>query len=244
MNLSKEITLPCGAKLQNRLAKSAMSENMADNHLPGERYFNLYHRWSQGGLGLCITGNIMIDHRHLGEPNNVVLENEDNLEAFKKWARACSQSSMALWPQLNHPGKQIPKFITTKTVAPSAIPLDPHMRSMFSTPRELTAEEIWEIINRFANAARLSKLAGFHGVQIHGAHGYLVSQFLSEKHNQRQDEWGGSIEKRMRFPVEVYQAMRQADGANFPIGIKSNSADFQKGGFTHQEAILVCKKMG
>jgi 2,4-dienoyl-CoA reductase-like NADH-dependent reductase (Old Yellow Enzyme family) len=242
--LSKNIQLPCGAILSNRLAKSAMSENMAEtDHTPGERYYNLYRRWAQGGLGLCISGNVMIDQHHLGEPNNVVLENDQTLSAFKHWASASAGTGMALWPQLNHPGKQIPKFLSQHPVAPSAIAMDPKMRAMFATPRALREIEIWDIIHRFATAASLCKSAGFQGVQIHGAHGYLVSQSLSAKHNQRQDSWGGSLENRMRFLVEIYRAMRKAVGREFPIGVKINSADFQKGAFTHAEAVEVCKSI-
>lgn len=242
MKLSQQITLPCGVTLSNRIAKSAMSENMAiKGHIPGEAYVNLYRRWAQGGLGLCISGNVMVDRRHLGEHNNVVLEKGQDLSYFKKWAGSVEGTKMALWPQLNHPGKQIPKFLSKQPVAPSAIPFEPRMQAMFATPRALREEEIWEIIERFAESARLVKKAGFQGVQIHGAHGYLVSQFLSSKHNVRKDRWGGTLENRMGFLLEIYQAMRKAVGPEFPIGIKINSADFQKGAFTHAEAIEVCR---
>jgi len=242
MKIIHKLKLPCGTQLPNRIAKSAMSENMAiKNHAPGKAYYKLYRRFALGGVGLCISGNVMIDKRYLGEPYNVVLEDERHLDLFKHWASSCEGTDTALWMQLNHPGKQIPRFLSQEPVAPSAIPLDPKMRALFATPRALSHEEILDIIFRFAQAARLAKNAGFHGVQIHGAHGYLVSQFLSAKHNQRQDAWGGSMDKRMRFLIEVYQAMRKAVGAKFPIGVKINSADFQKGGFSQEEAILVCR---
>ncbi len=244
MNLKSELKLPCGMLLLNRIAKSAMSENMAEEgHYPGLHYTNLYRRWAMGGVGLCITGNVMIDHRHLGEPCNVVLENDLHLEHFKSWAQTTEGTAMSLWPQLNHPGKQTPKFLTSEPVAPSAIPLGPKMRAFFAPPRALMEKEIEEIINRFANSAKLAQEAGFQGVQIHGAHGYLVSQFLSPKHNQRQDKWGGPLENRMRFLIEIYKSMRLKVGASFPIGVKINSADFQKGGFSHEDAISVCQKI-
>lgn len=107
----------------------------------------------------------------------------------------------------------------------------------------MTEEEIAEVIHRFAQSALLVKKAGFAGVQIHGAHGYLVSQFLSPKHNQRQDRYGGSAENRRRFVLDVYQAIRNAVGPEFPVGIKLNSADFQKGGFAESESLEVIKAL-
>lgn len=245
MELTKELLLPCGAILPNRLGKSAMSENMASkDHIPGPKFYNAYSQWSQGGTGLIITGNVMIDSEYRGEANNVVIEEGiQNLQELKNWAKSSEGTQSKIWVQLNHPGKQTPKFLTKIPVAPSAIPLPPPLNTMFNEPRELTEAEIQNIISRFAYAAKVCKQCGFHGVQIHGAHGYLVSQFLSSRHNQRQDQWGGTIEKRMNFVIEIYKAMRKEVGAQFPIGIKMNSADFSKGGFTHQEAILVAKTL-
>ena len=246
MIIKEPITLPCGVTLPNRLAKSAMSENMANkDHLPGPEFETLYNRWGKGETGLCISGNVMIDSRHLGEPNNVILEEGiKNFEGFKRWASVQEKYNIHIWPQLNHPGKQTPNFLTKEPVAPSAIPLKTALgNKYFNTPRELTNEEIEDIIKRFAYAAKMIKKFGFKGVQIHGAHGYLVSEFLSARHNQRTDKWGGTPEKRMLFVQEVYKAMRAAVGPNFPIGIKINTADFSKGGFTHEESIRVAKKL-
>ena len=145
--------------------------------------------------------------------------------------------------QLNHPGKQIPKFLCDEPVAPSAISLGRGLEKGFNTPRELKETDIHDIINKFALSAKLAKQAGFTGVQIHGAHGYLVSQFLSSRHNQRQDQWGGSLENRLRFVVEVYQAIRREVGNDFPMGIKLNSADFMKGGFTEDESMQVVQAL-
>jgi len=245
MQLAESIKLPCGVVLKNRLAKSAMSENMAYPQFnAGDEFYHLYRRWCTGGLGLCISGNVMVDKQHLGEAHNIVIEKGlDNHAGLKNWARAGQDTNCQLWVQLNHPGKQIPNFISKDNLSPSAIPFAKPLDKMFSTPRELTEVEIINIIERFADAAKIVKDCGFSGVQIHGAHGYLVSQFLSGKSNQRTDQWGGSSENRMRFVVEVYKSMRRQVGADFPIGIKINSADFQKGGFTNAEAIQVAKKL-
>lgn len=245
MSVDNPCPLPCGVTLPNRLAKSAMSENMANPvFYPGEEFYRAYKTWVDGGTGLCISGNVMVDSRFLGEANNVVIEKGlDNLSELKKWSHASAGTNAHIWIQLNHPGKQTPKFLTPKPVAPSAIPLMPPLDKMFNTPRELKEDEILDIISRFGYAAKIVKEAGFQGVQIHGAHGYLVSQFLSSRHNQRNDQWGGNLENRMRFVEEVYKEMRRQVGPQFPIGIKLNSADFGKGGFTHEEAIQVAKSL-
>jgi 2,4-dienoyl-CoA reductase-like NADH-dependent reductase (Old Yellow Enzyme family) len=236
--LSQTLTLACGVTLKNRLLKSAMSEAMATRAgAPTPELIQLYGRWAQGGIGLCITGNVMIDKAAVGEPGNVVIEGPEHLDALKAWARAATAHNTHCWVQLNHPGKQAPIGLNRETVSPSAVPFRKEMQGFFATPRALTEAEIEALIQRYANAAAVVQQAGFTGVQIHGAHGYLVSQFLSPHHNQREDAWGGSPEKRRRFVLAVYQAMRAAVGADFPIGIKLNSADFQRGGFTEEESL-------
>src|SRR5262249_42663702 len=149
-----------------------------------------------------------------------------------QWARAATDAGAQIWMQLNHPGKQSPKGLNAYNVSPSAIPFRKDMAAFFDAPRELTNSQIEEIVQRFGRSAAIAKKAGFSGVQIHGAHGYLVSQFLSPHHNQRTDEWGGSAEKRRKFALAVYAEMRRQVGKDFPIGIKLNSADFQRGGFS------------
>lgn len=242
--LQSPLELKGGARIRNRLMKSAMSEQLGDkarNPLPGLAL--VYRRWAEGGIGLCITGNIMVDRRALGEPGNVVLDEESDLEAFKGWTAAGSVGGTQLWAQLNHPGKQIPSFLSKEPVAPSAIPLGEGLDKVFNTPRALEEPEILAIVERFATAARLAQEVGFSGVQVHGAHGYLVSQFLSSRHNKREDRWGGSLENRMRFVLEVYGAIRREVGPEFPVGIKLNSADFMKGGFTEEESMQVVKAL-
>ena len=236
--LAQSFRLPNGVVVPNRLSKSAMSEALGtmDNR-PTERLERLYARWADGGIGLCITGNVMIDRRALGEPGNVVVEDESDLPALRRWAAAGTRRGGQLWMQINHPGKQSPRGLNRETVSPSAIGFRPDMAAFFSTPRELTDAEIRELIQRFGNTARIARKAGFTGVQIHGAHGYLVSQFLSPHHNRREDQWGGSAENRRRFMLEVLAEMRRQVGKDFPIGIKLNSADFQRGGFTEDESL-------
>mgnify|MGYP003504060225 FL=1 len=202
--LAQPLTLPNGSVLPNRLAKSALSETLGtmDNRVT-PALVRLYERWAKGGTGLLITGNIMIDRRALGEPGNVVIEDDRDLVQLSAMAEGVAKQGAKLWAQINHPGKQSPKGLNRENVSPSAIPFGQQMQAFFSTPRELTEVEIFDIIARFGRAAGVVKQAGFHGVQIHGAHGYLVSQFLSPKHNVRTDAWGGTAETRRRFVLAV-----------------------------------------
>lgn len=242
--LSQPFTLRNGTVIKNRLLKSAMSEALGTRErAPTPELARLYGAWAEGGIGLCITGNVMIDRRALGEPGNVVIEDERHLAELKVWAQAGTRHGTQCWVQLNHPGKQAPKGLNRETVAPSAVPFRPDMQAFFATPRALNDTEVLDLINRYGRAAGVVKQAGFTGVQLHGAHGYLVSQFLSPHHNQRTDRWGGSAENRRRFVIEVLRAMRDAVGPDFPIGIKLNSADFQRGGFTEEESLDVIRAL-
>ena len=240
---SLEITPQSIAK--NRLFKSAMSEQMADSeHNPTVELIHLYRTWALGGTGLLVTGNVMIDRTALGEPKNVVLDQASDLSLFRRWAEAGRQNNTQFWMQLNHPGKQILNLLCKEPVAPSAIPLEgPGMDKTFNCPRALTEPEIYQLIEKFAWAAARAKGSGFSGVQIHSAHGYLCNQFLSPHHNRRDDQWGGSLENRMRFLREVYRAIRKAVGDDFPVGVKLNSADFQKGGFSEEDSMQVMQTL-
>ena len=236
--LNQALTLPNGSVLRNRLAKAAMSETLGtyDNR-PTQELVRLYRRWAASGLGLIVTGNVMIDRRALGEPGNVVIEDASDLPVLQEWAKAATDQGTAIWAQLNHPGKQSTKGLNACNLAPSAVPFRPDMAAFFETPREATTAEIEDIIARFGRSAAICKKAGFSGVEIHGAHGYLVNQFLSPHHNRRIDEWGGSPEKRRRFVLAVYAEIRRQVGPDFAVAIKLNSADFQHDGFTEDESI-------
>jgi len=242
-NIASSFTLPNGSVLKNRIAKSAMSENFGTrNHAPSKGLINAYKVWAKGNPGLLITGNVMVDSMALGEARNVVVEDYKDFELLKKWARSVEGTGVHLWPQINHPGRQAFAVINRKTVGPSAISLSLGSASkMFKMPKALSDEEIWDIIKRFGNTARIMKEAGFTGCQIHGAHGYLVSQFLSPNSNIRTDQWGGSLSNRARFVLEVYREIRRQVGSDYPIAIKINSADFQRGGFTEEESMEVIR---
>ena len=211
-SLRDPLPLPCGQVLPNRIMKAALSEGLGDKqNSPDERLERLYTSWSQGGYGLIVTGNVMVDRTQLGEPGNVVIEDERNLDALSLWAKATKDAGVTIWVQLNHPGRQSnPLALGHTPVAPSPVPRN---FPGAATPRELTSPEIEDIIERFAAAAAVCETASFDGVQIHGAHGYLVAQFLSPLSNQRHDEWDGDPERRMRFVIEVAHAVHAAAGS-------------------------------
>lgn len=196
--LADPLTLPSGAVIKNRILKGAMNEALGDRGAhPTEPLVNLYRHWASGGTGLLLTGNVMVDPRQLGEPGNVAVEDETDMDMLRQWAQAGTENGAALWMQINHPGKQSPRTINQHPVAPSAIGFGGKYERFFSMPRELSRGEIEAIVGRFARTAVIARDAGFTGVEIHGAHGYLVNQFLSPLDNHRTDEYGGSLENRL-----------------------------------------------
>jgi 2,4-dienoyl-CoA reductase-like NADH-dependent reductase (Old Yellow Enzyme family) len=237
-SVNDPLLLPCGQVLPTRIMKAAMSEALGDKaNAPDERLERLYTTWSQGGYGLLITGNVMVDRTQLGEPGNVVIEDERDLATLTRWAKSTHDAGVPIWVQLNHPGRQSNLLALGHTpVAPSAVALS---LPGAPTPRELTPQEIEDIIDRFANAAAVCETAGFDGVQVHAAHGYLVTQFLSPLTNLREDAWGGDPQRRMRFLIEVVRRIRARVSPAFAVSVKLNSADFQRGGFTEEESRAV-----
>jgi len=232
------LPLPNGSSLPNRIAKAAMEENMADaDHAPSDGLIRLYSAWADGGAGLLLTGNVMVDGRAMTGPGGVVLENARHLERFKRWASAGRAHGAQFWLQINHPGRQMPASLGQATWAPSAVAIDlGKMSKHFNPPQAMTEAVIVDVIQRFARTAQLGEQAGFTGVQIHAAHGYLVSQFLSPLTNHRTDRWGGPLENRARLLVEIVKAVRAAVSPSFAVAVKLNSADFQRGGFSVDDA--------
>ena len=242
--LNQSLTLPNGTVINNRLAKAATSETLATySNNPTPKHVQLYQRWAASGIGMIITGNIMIDRRALGEAANVAIEDERDFSMLQQWAQGVTDQGSQLWAQLNHPGKQAIKGLNVQTISASTVPFNAEMQAMFATPDAATDAEIKDIIQRFGRSAAICKKAGFSGVQIHAAHGYLINQFLSPYHNLRDDHWGGSAEKRRNFLIEVYKAVRTEVGQDFPVAIKLNSADFQKGGFTEEESLATIQAL-
>ncbi len=240
-SLARPLVLPCGAALPNRFGKSAMTEGLADaDDRATKRHQTLYGRWSDGGAGLLITGNVMVDRRYLERPGNVAFDGNGGMGELRDWAAAGTRAGNQLWMQIGHPGRQCTRMSSSHPVSASAVKMR-GMMGLMAPPRALEASEIRDVIRRFSYVAKAAKNSGFNGVQVHSAHGYLCSQFLSPRTNQRTDEWGGPLENRARLLCEIVAAVRDAVGPAFPLGVKLNSADFQKGGFTNEESAQVAR---
>jgi 2,4-dienoyl-CoA reductase-like NADH-dependent reductase (Old Yellow Enzyme family) len=239
--LFSPLVLPSGAKLRNRIAKAAMEEGMAGSaQLPDERLISLYRRWGAGGAALLITGNVMVHAEALTGPGGVVLDDRAPLDPFKRWAETGRAEGAAIWMQISHPGRQVQAAMPGVVWGPSdvAVELGRHSRR-FGRPVAMAEEQISATVERFATSATLAERAGFDGVEIHGAHGYLLSQFLSPLVNRRSDHWGGSLENRARLLLDVVRAVRAGVSPSFAVAVKLNSADFQRGGFDADDAAKV-----
>jgi 2,4-dienoyl-CoA reductase-like NADH-dependent reductase (Old Yellow Enzyme family) len=242
--LAQSLTLPCGAVLPNRIAKAAMTEGLADIlGRPTPELDRLYGLWSDGGAGLHISGNIQIDADHLERPGNVIIDRMPDAEmtaALKRWTSTATRGGNHFWAQISHAGRQTMKSVNARPKAPSAIKLG-LPGGQFGMPVALDETEILNLIGRFGQAAKVCQEIGFTGVQIHAAHGYLISQFLSPRSNQRDDRWGGTLENRARFLLFTVNTVRQLVGPDFPVAVKLNSADFQRGGFAFEDSLQVAR---
>ena len=242
--LAQKLTLPCGAELSNRLAKAAMTEGLATAAgLPTPELERLYGIWSDGGAGMLLSGNIQVDADHLERPGNVVIDREPDEEmrtALASWASAGTRNGNHFWAQISHAGRQTQKVVNPHPKAPSAVKVG-LPGGQFGEPVALTEDEIQDIVRRFGVCAAAVKAAGFTGVQVHSAHGYLLSQFLSPRSNQRQDQYGGALENRARALLDTVRCVRDAVGPDFPVSVKLNSADFQKGGFAFEDSLQVAQ---
>jgi 2,4-dienoyl-CoA reductase-like NADH-dependent reductase (Old Yellow Enzyme family) len=243
--LFSPLALRSGGKLPNRIAKAAMEENMAgDSQVPDARLISLYRRWGAGGAGLLITGNVMVHAEALTGPGGVVLDDRAALDPFSRWAEAGKTGGAAMWMQLNHPGRQVQARMPGVVWGPSAIAVELGRHSKrFGRPVAMTKEQITATIKRFATSAGLAERAGFDGLEVHAAHGYLLSQFLSPLVNKRNDEWGGPLENRARLLLGVVRAIRRTVSPSFAVAVKLNSADFQRGGFDVEDAAKVIEML-
>ncbi len=245
------VKLPNGAILPNRICKAAMEENLAEQpgQLPGAALHKLYRNWASGGAGLILTGNVMVDPTAMTGPGGVVLQAStfDDAQAkssFEAWAKAGTSGQGKFVMQISHPGRQVYSSQGTPAVAPSDTQVEiKGLKGMFAAARALSVAEIKTLVTRFADTADAAQACGFDGVQIHAAHGYLVSQFLSPLVNKREDEYGGSLDNRARFLMEIIDAVRAKAGKDFILGVKLNSSDFQRGGFDTDDAKAVVEML-
>ncbi|MEM9097889.1 MAG: NADH:flavin oxidoreductase/NADH oxidase family protein [Pseudomonadota bacterium] len=231
--LAQPLHLPCGVVLKNRIAKSAMSDSLGDGRgAPTKAQIRLYQRWAEGGVGLSIIGEVQGTPDYAEKPGNLVLNAEADPAPFKALAAAGSTDNAQLWLQLGHAGAMADAPIS-RPKGPSALDF-PELKC-----DALSLSEIKSLPGEFARTAALAKAFGFGGVEIHAAHGFLLSQFLSPLFNRRTDAYGGSLENRMRLLLETVERVRQAVGPAFPIGIKLNATDQLEGGFVEAEALAV-----
>ena len=229
--LNRPLELPCGAVLKNRLAKSAMSDSLANGEGdPTEAQIRLYERWAEGGAALSIIGEVQGDPRFPEKPGNLVFGDDSNLQALHALTSRASIDGAHIWPQISHAGALSHSPISQPT-GPSALNI-----GSFQCAGMLMTE-VQQLPDMYARAAVVAKSVGFTGVQIHAAHGFLLSQFLSPLFNRRHDQYGGSIEARSRIIVEVIDKVRCAVGSSFPIGLKINSSDQLEGGLTQEDAL-------
>ncbi|KAI1047375.1 hypothetical protein LB505_012755, partial [Fusarium chuoi] len=239
---NSQLRLRCGLVLKNRLVKTGMSEKMAQNLLPSAKHGALYKRWAEGGWAALITGNIMVSDQYLGSNEDVAVTGTTSslLESWSQWTASSRNQNCHMIAQLNHPGRQSSigagmRSIFSKTIAPSAIPINLGDNAVakvirmlvFGTPRAMTRHDIDVVIAQFTVAARLAYQAGFQGVEIHAAHGFLLSQFMSPNSNHRHDEFGGSTDKRVELVLRIIRSIRKEVPKSFCIGVKINSADFK-----------------
>ena len=239
--IDRPLRLPNGARLKNRIVKSAMSEALADaRNDPTEGMHALYKRWGQSGAALLITGNTPVDRNHLEHAANVVLDEKSDPEKTRRLATAAKSGGALALVQIAHSGRQTPEALNARPLSISDTALE---LPGYGAPRMASEDELQAIILRFATAARLARMAGFDGVEVHGAHGYLLSSALSPRINTRKDRWGGSLVNRSRLLREVIRAVRAAGGADFVVAAKLNSSDFQKGGFTPEESIETARML-
>jgi len=245
MKAFTSLILPNGIEIKNRFVKAAMEENMSeDNQLPGTALKNLYAAWAKGGVGMIITGNVMVDKLAMTGPGGVVLEADTPIEPFRAWAETAKQNATTVVMQINHPGRQVFKKMGGKVLSPSNIALDMGKHSaLFTQPKAMTENDIEDVVSRFTITAKRAQEAGFHGVEIHAAHGYLLSQFLSPLTNKRNDKWGGELAARASLLYEIIRRVRATCSADFIVAVKLNSADFQRGGFDVKDAIEVVKSL-
>ena len=240
MSVLFEKTKIKGMELNNRLVRSATHEAMADDEgFPTDRLFKLYERLVKGGIGLIITGYTYVSRD--GKFKSMLgIDTDEHISKYRELVNHVQQNGTKIAIQLNHCGKQTTKEMTgTQPIAPSAV----KDKFLFVMPREMTEADIERIIEAFVQAARRAKESGFDAIQLHGAHGYLINQFLCPHTNRRQDKWGGSIKNRMRFVTEIYERVRKSVGDDYPILIKISAYDYMKNGLKPEESVVMAKEM-
>ncbi|KAL9129239.1 MAG: hypothetical protein Q9217_002251 [Psora testacea] len=246
-----------GKTAPNRFLKAAMTERLSSwdpkdlsaRGIPSKNMINLYKRWGEGQLGILVTGNIFIEFDQLEAAGNAIIPcteepKGERFEAFKELAAQGKAHGSLVVGQVNHPGRQVMDRIQKNPVSASDVQLEGNIMGMtFAKPHPATPDEIQRIIECFAHAAEYMHKAGYDGIELHAAHGYLLAQFLATGTNHRTDKYGGSLENRSRIIIEIGQEIRKRVPSDFMLGIKINSVEFQKGGFETEECKALCASL-
>ncbi|KAK2040722.1 FMN-linked oxidoreductase [Colletotrichum somersetense] len=258
--LTRPLTFPFSNKTaKNRLLKSAMAENLATwsgtdpskRGIPTPELVEIYRRWGEGpnSFGVIITGNVDIEFDYMTGVGDMIVTPEcepvgERFEGFRAVAAASKAHGSLVLAQITHAGRQMVKKIQPNPISASAIQLEPKMGMEFGAPREATKADIDRIVEGFAHAAEYLEKAGFDGIQLHAAHGYLIAQFLSRTTNRRSDEYGTqTLENRTRLIAEIGRAVRARTSPGFVLSAKLNSVEFQDGGVTPEEARELCGRL-
>ena len=228
-------------ELKNHFVRSATVECLAsaDNRLT-EKYYKVYERLAKGSVGLIIPGNYFVNSIGRAADKVLVIDRDDVIDDLRKLTEIVHRNGAKIVGQINHCGRQgNPNLIGEQPIGPSEV----RNKLTSNKPREMSVQEIEETIKAFSSAAGRIKKAGFDGIQINGAHGYLVNQFLSSYTNRREDQWGGTMENRMHFVTRMYEEIRNEVGAEYPVLIKINCEDQISGGITLEESIEMSKNL-
>ena len=229
--------------LRNRLVRSATGESAAEpeSGCPTPAMADFYRRLAAGGAGLVITGHTAVSPEGRCHARMTAFTSAAFIPAFRGLVQACHDGGAAVVCQLNHGGRQVnPSQAGIRALGPS---LEVFPEAKARPQQELTDQDIERLVAAFARAAAWCREAGFDGVQIHSAHGYLASQFNSPLTNRRTDRWGGTPEKRRAFLLAVYQNLRLAVGPDYPILVKQNVGDFHPGGLDLEAAVALCRSL-
>ncbi|KAF5874800.1 putative nadh oxidase protein [Botrytis fragariae] len=246
-----------GKVARNRFLKGAMTERQSSwdpkdfksRGIPSTNLVNVYKRWGEGEYGQILTGNVMIEYDHLEAMGNPIIPLEapfegERFERFSAMAKAGKAHGSLMVAQVSHPGRQVENRIQPNPISASDVQLEGNpMGLSFNKPRPATQEDINSIVDKFAHAAEYLEKAGFDGIQLHGAHGYLLAQFLSKTTNKRTDKYGGSLENRFRIIQEIADEIHKRVKPDFIVGIKMNSVEFQEDGFTPEDAKAACQAL-
>lgn len=252
--LGESVKLPFSGRIApSRFMKGAMTERLSswDQHeplkrgIPSKELIKVYEEWGKGGFGIILSGNTIVDHVNLEAPGNPIMnaksQEPERAAAFAEMAAKAKAHGSLFITQLSHGGRQTASVIQPDPVSASDVKLDDRMGFSFNKPTPLSKEGIKEVVENFAWAAEYAHKNGSDGVQLHGAHGYLLAQFLSSTTNKRTDEYGGSLENRARIVYEIIAEIRKrVPDPKFIIAIKINSKEYQDGGFQPEECRDMC----